>query len=488
MTKSSNIFKKLLLVLVFVLLFFPIIQSNLNLFLINDLKGFFNKAPDLKFSSEEWLDISFQEKKERFLNDNFGFRESLVRMNNQFRFSLFKKSSSAEAVVGKEGYFFGDTYLRSYLGEDFVGVDSIINKCILVKELQQRLEQRGQIFLPVLGPNKIRVLSSYIPDDVHKKSISNYEVFKAMFDKLKIRYIDFNDYFCKANSRSKYPLYSKYGTHWNHYGHTYAVDSIIKYLNYNYKLNVPTLIWDSVMLSNTLHYPDNDIVDGMNLMVDQFPSEPMPYPKVSFSKAQSNNPSLFVVGDSYNNGLIETDYQNQAFSNYVFLYYFKEVHPFTNDKYALYKLNLKQEIDSHKVILLVTGEFNMTEYGWGFIEKAIGLLKGKIQADDLEFENMMFMVKDEILNDKQWIAKIKEQSEKENINFDSLLTRNAHYLVELKILKGNSNKNLRVKLLKEKIRYNSGWMKEIVVKAKQRNISVDSMVTVDAFYVLDQAR
>ncbi len=488
MSNSSNIFKKVILIVVLSLLLLPVIQRHLNLFPVQDLKGYFAVATDQDFSTDEWFDRSFQERKESFLNEDFGFRPAFVRFNNQLRYSLFKTTSSAEALIGKDGYFFGNTYLRSYLGEDFIGVDTIIKKCFLVKEIQDKLKQNGQIFLPVFGPNKVRVLSNYLPDGVHKKGITNYELFKALFNKLNIRYIDFNEYFCKAYASSKYPLYSKYGTHWSHYGHTFAADSIINYLNYYDKLNTSTMVWDGITWSDTLQYPDNDIVDGMNLMVEQFPSEKMAYPKVSFTKNQINRPSLFVVGDSYNNGLVATDYQNQVFSDYKFLYYFKELQPLTYDKEAIYKLNLKQEIGSHKVILLVTGEFNMAEYGWGFLEKTSGLLNGKIKIEDLQCENTIEMMKEEIGRDKEWMKKIKEQASNEKISYDSLITSQAIYLAEIKISRENPNKDLRVKILEKKIRYNKGWMKDIAVKAKERNISIDSMIKADACWVIEQAK
>lgn len=488
MNSSSNIFKKTILVCIVLALFFPIIQNNFYLFYVKELKGFFNKAQDVKFSSDDWMSLIFQEKKEKFLNDNFGFRESLVRLNNQQKFLLFKHTTSAEAVFGKEGYFFGLNYLKSYLGEDFIGVDSIIHKCLLIKDLQNRLQKRDQIFLPILAPNKLRVLNNYVPDGLIKKSISNYEIYKALFDKLKIKHIDFNAYFCNANPTTTYPLYSKYGTHWSHYGHTVATDSIIKYLNYHHQLNIPSLVWDSVQMSDVLRDPDNDIVDGMNLFVDQLPSEKMAYPMVSFKQIQGEKPSLFVIGDSYQECLAKTDFQNQAFSNYKFLYYFREVFPFTYDKLAIYKINLKREIDSHKVILLITGEFNMTNYGWGFLEKATSLLNGKIRTEDLEYENVIMMMKYAIRNDKDLMAKIKAQSEKEKLNFDSLMTGSAVYLADAKIFREPSSKCLRIKLLKERIKNSPDWMGQIIIKAKERNISVDSMTTLDAIWMADQSK
>lgn len=487
MKLSVNMFKKSLLVIVFLFLFFPILQNNLNFFKAKELNGVFNHASDIKFSFTDWLNQSFQKEKGFFLNENFGSRNLLVRVNNQIRFNLFKKAAIEEVLLGKNGYFFGNTYLRSFCGEDFVGIDTLINKCRLVKELQDRLEQRGQIFLPILAPNKVRVLNEFLPNDICKKNISNYEILISLFKKFNIKYIDFNAHFCQAYKKAKYPLYTKFGTHWSIYGHTLATDSIINYLNFNYKLNTRKMVWDDIVLSDSLRDPDNDLVDAMNLLFQQQPFEAA-YPMVSYPKNKTESPSLLVIGDSFNFGLEKTNFHNNVFNDYKFLYYFKQVFPNSDDPMALYKLNLMQEINNHKVILLVTAEFNIAEYGWGFLEKATGLLNGKIRPEDLEYDNVVYMMKSTILNDKSWITKIKEQAERENKNFDSLLNGTAVYLADIKIFKENSYKNLQIKLLKDRIKKDADWMKQINVKAKEKNISIDSMATLDAIWQLNQIK
>ena len=93
-----------------------------------------------------------------------------------------------------------------------------------------------------------------------------------------------------------------------------------------------------------------------------------------------------------------------------------------------------------------------------------------------------------VKNDKELIKKIKERSEKENLNFDSLVTGSAVYLADTKIFKEHSNKSLRIKLLKEKIKNSPDWMGQIIIKAKDRKISIDSMVTLDAIWMADQTK
>lgn len=485
----SEILKKSLLVFIFLILFFPIAQNNLNLFKISDLKGYFDKAPNIIFSFNNWMDRTFQDKKSVYLNENFGLRNILVRINGQIKYDLFKNTSNEEAVFGKEGYFFGNTYLKSYNGEDFIGVKNIIQKCTLIKALQDSLQSHGQIFLPVLAPNKVRVLNFLLPESNRKKNISNYEVLVEVLKKMKIKYIDFNAYFKSTFKIAQYPLYTKYGTHWSAYGHTLAADTIINYLNYNYNLNMPVMVWkDNMVLSDSLRDPDYDLLDGMNLLTRQLPSEKVAYPTVTYKNTQGNKPSLFVIGDSFNFGLERTDYHNQVFSDYKFLYYFKQLFPKTDDEEAIYKLNLKEEITNHKVILLVTAEFNLADLGWGFLEKAVNILNRKIDSKYLDYENKIHLAELNVRRNEEWFNKVVEQAKQENKNLDTMVYLNAKYAIDMDIFKAKKDEGFSIKIMKENIKRDQKWMEQISGKAKERNISIDSMITLDAIWQLNQIK
>jgi hypothetical protein len=55
----------------------------------------------------------------------------------------------------------------------------------------------------------------------------------------------------------------------------------------------------------------------------------------------------------------------------------------------------------------------------------------------------------------------------------------AHYVVPV-------NKDSLIKVLKQEIKLNEGWYKQIIQKAKERNISTDSMLTLDAIWNFEQ--
>ena len=92
------------------MLFLPLAQTNLHLFFVKELKGFFILAEDVDLSRQKWMSQEFQEKKEKYINENFGFRNTLIRLMNQIEFSFFLKTSNSETVIGKSNVMYAKTY------------------------------------------------------------------------------------------------------------------------------------------------------------------------------------------------------------------------------------------------------------------------------------------------------------------------------------------------------------------------------------------
>jgi len=484
MERSSNIFKNLLLFLLFLGLFTPMVQNMLHLFMVRDLKGSYTIVPDIDFFVTYWKNGVFQENKEKYLNENFGLRNTFVRINNQVKFNFFKQTSNIETVIGKDNYLFAGAYVESYTGENFVGSEKIIEKCRVIKQVQEKMLEQGKIFLPVLAPNKARILKEFLPDNAMVKNMSNYEAMVICFKKLKINYLDFNDYFIKNYKTSAYPLYSKYGVHWSSYGHTLAADSIINYLNCYYHLNTPKLDWKkNIFLSDSLRELDYDAGEGMNLFVNQLRSEKMAYVNYKYKDTANAKPALLVVGDSYNFGLELTGMPKRAFSDYKFLYYFKELMPYSNDADAFLKLSLKEEIENHKVFIMIATEHNLKNFGWGFAEKALNILNGKDEEILDDYTKEVKLMELEIRNDKVWYEDLVHQAFISKSSIDSVVVEAARYKINQKYQKKENLTPLMEMI--QKIKNDSHWMNDVRLRARKKNISVDSAIVLDAQWQLN---
>ncbi len=71
---------------------------------------------DVQFTPDKWWDGSYQKQKTLFLNDSFGLRTHLVRLNNQIDFTFFKQVHEGDVYVGRDNYLFSKVYVDEYEG------------------------------------------------------------------------------------------------------------------------------------------------------------------------------------------------------------------------------------------------------------------------------------------------------------------------------------------------------------------------------------
>jgi hypothetical protein len=100
MRDLPNIIKKSLLIGVFSVLFLPLIQSLITLVVIPPLKGDVSLPNNIDLTINTWISGEYQEKKEEYINDAFGFRSLFVRLNNQVAYSLFHKAKANGVIIG----------------------------------------------------------------------------------------------------------------------------------------------------------------------------------------------------------------------------------------------------------------------------------------------------------------------------------------------------------------------------------------------------
>lgn len=161
--------------------------------------------------------IGFEEA-DKYISENFGLREQLVRMNAQVNVLGLDSSPNLEVVVGKDGWLF--------LSEDFQ------KKSISSKEWQKVAEDFARLdseltpeLIVVLVPNKSTLYSEFLPDRLSSRADGNYQKLAAELEKAGVNFIDLKEYFFDEKSGKE--LYSKGDTHWNRLGAFLAYGEIM---------------------------------------------------------------------------------------------------------------------------------------------------------------------------------------------------------------------------------------------------------------------
>ena len=243
----GNKIKRLLFVLVMFILLCPLLQQTFNLIKIEPLLGAIVNSNDTIFSFEGWLNRTYQEKKENYLKDSFGFRNIMIRVNNQIAYWVDNEARANGIIIGKFNYLYDEAYIKSYYGVDFIGEKAIDKKIEMLKEINSKFKEKNISLIVILSPDKGNYFPEYFPERYDTiKSMTNNECYAKKLKSSDINTLDLNNYFLKQKPISKYPLFTKYGIHWSTYGKLMAFDMIIKTLEKTRNIDLPDLNIQSI--------------------------------------------------------------------------------------------------------------------------------------------------------------------------------------------------------------------------------------------------
>lgn len=368
--------KKFLFYVIIILLILPIVQEKTNVIKVNPLKGSFQSEKIVEFSFQDWFEGIYSTKQDRYLNENFGFRNLFVRLYNQIQYSLFREAKANGVIIGKESYLYEENYILSYLGRDFIGEDKIKNRVEKLTKITDTLKTKNIDLLVILAPGKGSFYPEYIPEKYNPnyKTTTNYEVYKKIMLERNINLLDFYSWFINMKTLSKYPLFPKTGIHWSKYGEILVADSIIKYVNSkNRQLLKSEIIINDISYSTAVFDTDDDIEQGMNLLFN-IKDLKMGYPDFKFEKSNVPGLKVLTVADSYYWGLFNSGLSKHAFNNGQFWFYNEEIYPESyHESLHVSDINLKESIESNDMIILLSTDANLYKFPFGFIDQAYSL-------------------------------------------------------------------------------------------------------------------
>ena len=335
------------------------------------LEGSYDKAARPEFTSETWFEGTFQSNAEKWLNENFSTRDLLIRLRNQYYYSVFRIAMANGVAIGKEGVLFEQGYIDAFYGKDFAGEEFLSDKLTRWKRVEKGLDSIGVKAFLALAPGK----ASYFEDsfserikDYHRP-LTNYQFIEQHCNVHGIRCLDLKKLFHLWNDTSQYPLFPKYGTHWSFYGAAHAIDTVRGYIQHMTNRRLPEFSFD-IEMSDEARDTDNDIGRGMNLLFIP-KKERLAYPIRYFSVDSTLEPTkLLVIADSYYYTFITSGFADRVVSYGGFWFYFKVAEPhhmFSSS--VVEELNILEELKKQDAVMLMMTEPQLGRFGWGAVEK-----------------------------------------------------------------------------------------------------------------------
>lgn len=469
------------------MLILPAMQARVGWVDEKPLTGAFSAhmAPDLSdFRRPDWLSGTFQDTFNTRLENHIGFRNTLVRINNQIDYSLFNKANAEGVIVGKNGELFEEDYLKEATGVYYVGDQVWRQKAVRLKAVQDTLASLGKTLVVVLEPGK----ATYYPERMPRKYMgmaknpSNYEQMLKSFTHQQLNVLDLDAYFRLMKNDQPYPLFLRGGTHWSYYGAALAADTTLSYLEQLSGINLPDMKIEGINQPDTVRHPDNDIGLAMNLLFPMQHEEPV-YPIIRFDESNSKRPDVLIVGDSFYFNWLNDFIPSSAFGNFDFWYYNNNI---TKGNYIpggkVADKDFTEEVLKQDIILImITGRFHHA-FAWSFDEQLYDLFFPAYRDPETVFANQIRTYDDAF---KRMVTEATNMG----ISNEQRINQEAMYMF-YKDYKENPDKYQRrdelVKLYRMSISSTPDWMAKIREKAKINNISEDAQLKKDAEWLVDE--
>lgn len=416
-----------------------LLQTAFHVFELKPLKGFTINKELPKLTFENYVDGSFQKDFETYYKKKFGFREWSLRLYNQYIWSFYHKTHNGWIDIGKDSWLYETEFVRDHYesltykyAKDTLEMknrfDALAND---LYKLQEILKEHGTYIFVNMIPGKDVIYPEYLPENTKyfkPNGIHAYDCFKKRFDELGVNYIDNVELFKQMKGHVDYPLFPKTGTHWSNIAATHAFDTTMRYME---KLGGKNLLNVHIgeKYIGKVREPDDDLEQLFNLMFAIRPNTHY-YADVTIIPDESAvKPKLITIGDSYFWTISYNFKLKELFSEYPYWYYNSTIY-FDEKNTTTSSLNIIDEMFSADYIMLNYCTVQLYKLGNGFIENALTLLYDDetgtpMSQDVINMENYIY-------SDKEWLEKLKEKAEKNNISLEKQVAFDAKWMVNQK--------------------------------------------------------
>ena len=392
---------------------------------------------DLNWKS--YLDGSSQEYLAQQARKSTGFREFFSRCYNQVAYSCFGKIANENVYKGSRH----ELYLKGAL-DDITG-KLLVNKYGTIENakadarknveetltLIDSLHQHGTQFLFVFCPTKTAVYPETMPK-TFKESILNFslaEYYIKLFKENDIPHIDFYNYFKTIKDTFPYRLYTRTGSHWSEATIPFVADSILRKIETLTDYRLPSVEVIDPNLSRDYSDQDGELETHIDLLL------PLCKPKVSrpvFTLQDTigkDRPNLLVVGDGYFTPLQGSCFVN-AFKQWDFWLYNQtsiSSRPELNWKYLNQLFGTAETLKKADVVIALYTSNYLLNYMSGFTQSALELYaNGGIQEQEA-----VRSIMESIKTDPEWFGVIQQQAKERGISVEENLKLNAAYVFQM---------------------------------------------------------
>ena len=445
-----------------VLLFLPLLQERLFRIPLKPLNGVTEKTEKPEFSLQSYRSGAYAKQEEAYLGANFGFREPIIRLYNQYLWDCYRKTYAHDVVAGKKGWLYNPESVNDYYGTEMLRWQSSPEAARRQYDLNVKymnwvrtiLKDNGVELLAFVAPEKSFLYPEYLPEREHDTTTFNAcAYFLHKFNESGFPCIDMNHWFQQMKDTVDYPLIPQTGAHWV-FPAVYAADSLFRFMGELKGIALPRLKIGTLHESDN-HGADNDLEQLLNLSLPIRKRQGYsPTAEVTVERdSTSVKPKVLFIGNSFMWGITNQVPMQEVFDDVEFWYYYSTAYygDGLSQTVPVAGLNLMEKLLDFDYIVWFTTGNQLNKGTMNFAQSAIltlgiedSIRRAYVRriADTLSLPSdtaRLYKAYSLLLNHPEWIPEL---------NADSLTTRNSD-IPYAKVIKDIKKDNAWVAALKD---------------------------------------
>lgn len=478
-------FDLVLFAILMVFLFMPIVQEWTDFIPVKLLKGAFEPTPKPELTFENYCLNTYQAQIEKYVSENFGFREPVIRLYNQYVWSAFNKTYCHFIVPGKEGYLYYDLAVNEHYGTELLkhynsneeamkDADAELRQ---MNKLRHVLKDYGIEFVAFIAPDKPEVYPEYLPRrDADTSTIHLTEYYSRRMDEMGFPFINMTDWFMSMKDTVSFPLFPKTDSHWR-YSAIYGYDSLFRFINtLDGEAKFP-----NIHIGPPIAY-ESDEMEGdeetLNLIF-RIRGDKTKYKSdiIVDDDTIHRKPKVLFVGDSFIWSMSQFMPARQILADKEIWFYNNTAFVgFENSSMSVKDIDRLSHILNADYVVFYSAGHQWWEATYGFAKDALL----QLCVSDSLFEASVSSYSDRYRN-KEGYSDLTEEELRDNIVW---MLKNDPELIpgldgdDMPTIR--NTKRIEEALAVNKIKADKGWLSSIQMYAAQNTISIDDALRVEA--------